>query len=112
RPAERPAAVEHDLLDTPPVARVEEPPQPARESVLELEQPLLGAGLGDEIDVDLEAAGTDRHLAPVAVAPRLLEGLSDLGLAGAEEAQCLPQRRGPAVEHAADLGGFERPRPE
>ena len=112
RPAERAAAVEHDLLHPPPVARVEEPPQPLRERVLELEQPLLGARLGDEVDVDLEAAGADRHLEPVAVAARLLEGLRDLGLAGAEEAQRLPQRRRAPVEHAADLRGFERPRPE
>ena len=37
--------------------------------------------------MDLEVAGADRHLEPVAVATRLLERLRDLRLAGPEEAQ-------------------------
>ena len=112
RPAELAAAVEHDLLHPAPVGRVEVPPQALRQRRLELEQPRLGARLGHEVDVDLEAARADRHLEPVAVAAGLLEGLRDLRLAGAEEAQRPPQRRRAPVEHAAHVGGFERPRPE
>ncbi len=62
--------------------------------------------------MDLEAAGADRHLEPAAVSAGLLEGLRDLRLAGAEEAQGPPQRRRAPVEHAAHVGGFERAWPE
>ena len=113
RPAELAAAVEHDLLHPTTVGRVEVPPEPLRQRRLELEHARSSAlGSADEVDVDLEAAGADRHLEPVAVAAGLLEGLRDLRLAGAEEAQRPPQRRRAPVEHAAHVGGLERARPE
>ena len=74
---------------------------------------LAGSRLDDQVDVDLEVAGADRHLDAVPVAPRLGERRRDGRLAGAEEAQDAAARaRSPASSTRAERRRLERARPE
>ena len=100
------------LLDRPLVAGVEPPLDRRQERRFELVGARLRARLDDEVDVDLEVAGADRRLHPVAVAARLGERLRDRRLADAEEAQRAPSGRPRPREERADGVRLERVRPQ
>src|SRR5581483_284694 len=91
-PPSLPAAVEDELLDAPLVAREQVPAKRLGEAALQRVAALLGAGVDEQVDVDLEVSGADRRDDAVAVAACICERLRDGGLARAEEAEH-PSRR-------------------
>ena len=69
-------ALEHELLYRALVAPEDVLLERGEELALEHVRTLLRPGLGHEVHVDLEVAGADRHLDPVAVAARVVERTS------------------------------------
>ena len=88
-----PAEIEHQLLDRTLVAAEQVAVQRCDQTLRELVRTRLGAGLDDQVDMDLEVTGADRRLHPVAVAARIRERLRDRGLTYAEEAEPPQLRR-------------------
>src|SRR5919197_3246633 len=87
RQTARAAELEHELLHRPLVTAEEILLERSDELRRVLIRARLGAGLDEEVDVDLEIASTDGRLHAVAVAARIGQRLRDGGLARAEEAQ-------------------------
>ena len=96
---------EHELLDPPLVAREEPALEPLREPGLERVGALLGPGLDDEVDMDLELARADRRLDAVTVAAGLLERSRDGRLADAEQPQHAPSGR-PRPRSSSRIGSL------
>ena len=106
------AKVEDELGDRALVLREQVDAETFPKRSRKLVRPSAGAVRGDEVDVDLEIAGADRHVDSFALAARLTERPRHLGLARPVEAEHAPLRRLRAREHALDRLGRERAGPQ
>ena len=106
------AEAEDDLGDRALVLHEEVPAERRAERVRDTRASLLRARIDEQVDVDLELAGADRHLHAVALPARRRERLGDGRLGRSEEAEhpvlaCRSPR-----QHTANSLGLERPGPE
>ena len=105
------AEPEHELLHRALVAAEEVIGERLHERLLERIGPCLGAGLDDQVDVDLEVAGADRRLHPVPVAARVGEGLRHGRFARAVEPEHAALGRHRPRQNPLQRLRLDRPRP-